>query len=201
MITLFWCPQTRAARGLWLLEELGQPFEVKHIDIHDEASKNDPMFRVASPMGKVPAIMDGDVFVSESAAICLYLADKYSDAGLAPAIDDLGRGRFLYWMMFTPAVLEPAMAEKFGGWEVNTKSHGWGDFDSMIKTLEGGLKQGKWLMGEQFTAADVMVGSSAHFLKKFNILPDSPVIDAYIQRCLERPAYQRALAREETAAG
>lgn len=199
MITLFWCPQTRAARVLWMLEELGQPFEIKQIDIRDEASKNDPLFRVASPMGKVPALMDGDVFVSESAAICLYLADKYSDAALAPAVDDLGRGRFLYWMMFTPAVLEPAMAEKFGGWETNKLSHGWGDYDSMIKTLEGGLKQGPWLMGEQFTAADVVVGSSANFLKMFNVLPESPVIEAYIERCLERPAYQRTLAREATA--
>ena len=199
MITLFWCPQTRAARALWMLEELGQPFKVQQIDIRDETSKNNPMFRVASPMGKVPALMDGDVLVSESAAICLYLADRYADAGLAPAVDALGRGRFLYWMMFTPAVLEPAMAEKFGGWETNKLSHGWGDYDSMVKTLENGLKQGPWLMGEQFTAADVMVGSSANFLKMFNILPDSPAIEAYIERCLARPAYQRALAREDAA--
>ena len=199
MITLFWCPRTRAARALWMLEELGQPFEVKQIDIRGDASKSNPMFRVASPMGKVPALMDGDVLVSESAAICLYLADRYPDAGLAPAVDALGRGRFLYWMMFTPAVLEPSMAEKFGGWETNKFSHGWGDFDSMIKTLEGGLKQGPWLMGEQFSAADVVVGSSANFLKMFNVLPESPVIEAYIERCLARPAYQRTLAREDAA--
>ncbi len=199
MITLFWCPRTRAARALWMLEELGQPFEVKQIDIRDEDSKNNPMFRAASPMGKVPALMDDEVLISDSAAICLYLADRYADAGLAPAFDSPGRGRFLYWMMFTPGVLEPAMAEKFGGWETNKLSHGWGDFDSMIETLESGLKQGPWLMGESFSAADVVVGSSANFLKMFNILPDSPVIEAYIARCLERPAYQRTIARDDTA--
>lgn len=197
MITLYWCPRSRAARALWMLEELGEPFEVKEIDIQDPESKNDMAFRIASPMGKVPAIADGDVMLAESAAICMYLADKYAGAGLAPAIDDAARGRYLYWMMFTPGVLEPAMAEKFGGWEPNPYSHGWGDFDSMIKTLEAGLKGGDWILGDRFSAADVMLGSSANFLKMFGILPESGPIDAYIKRCLARPAYQRALAREE----
>lgn len=196
MITLYWAPRTRAARALWMLEELGQPFEIKQIDIRDEKSTANPLFRTASPMGKVPAISDGDAYVADSAAICLYLADKYPDAGLAPAVDDPARGAFLYWMMFTPGVLEPAMAEKFGGWETNKFQHGWGDYDSMIKTLEAGLQQGPWLMGEKFTAADVVVGASANFLKMFGILPEGSVIDAYIERCLARPAYQRTLARE-----
>lgn len=197
MITLFWCPRTRAARVLWMLEELEQPFEVKQIDIRDESSTANPLFRAASPMGKVPAIADGEVMLAESAAICMYLADKYPAAGLAPAIDHVARGRYLYWMMFTPGVLEPAMAEKFGGWEANKFSHGWGDFDSMVKTLEAGLQDGPWILGETFSAADVMIGSSANFLKMFGILPESPAIEAYVERCLERPAYQSALAREE----
>lgn len=196
MITLFWCPQTRAARALWMLEELGETFEVKEIDIRDAKSKSDMNFRLASPMGKVPALADGDVMLAETAAICLYLADKYPDAGLAPGINDTARGRYLYWMMFTPGVLEPAMAEKFGGWEPNPLQHGWGDFDSMVKTLEAGLRQGPWILGDTFSAADVMLGSSANFLKMFGILPEGSPIDGYIERCLARPAYQRALARE-----
>lgn len=199
MIKLFWCPRTRASRALWMLEELGEPFEVRHIDIRNDAQKAAPDFRVASPMGKVPAIADGDVMLAESAAICMYLADRYPAAGLAPAVDDLARGRYLYWVMFTPGVLEPAMAEKFGGWEPKPLNHGWGDFDSMIKTFEAGLRTGPWILGETFSAADVMLGASAHFLKMFGILPESPIIESYIERCLERPAYQRALAREEDA--
>ncbi len=179
-----------------MLEELGEPFDIKEIDIRDAKSKNDMSFRLASPMGKVPAIADGDVTLSETAAICLYLADKYPDAGLAPGINDTARGRYLYWMMFTPGVLEPAMAEKAGGWEPNALQHGWGDFDSMIKTLEAGVRQGPWVLGEAFSAADVMLGSSANFLKMFGMLPESSILDAYIERCLARPAYQRALARE-----
>lgn len=196
MITLYWCPRTRAARGLWMLEELGKPFEVKHIDIQDPESTADSGFRAASPMGKVPAIADGDVKLAESAAICMYLADRYPAAALAPAIDDPVRGTYLYWMLFTPGVLEPAMAEKFGGWEPKPYQHGWGDYPSMIKTLEAGLEGREWILGDRFSAADVMLGSSANFLKMFGILPEGSPIDAYIERCLARPAYQRTLARE-----
>ncbi len=197
MINLYWSPRTRAARALWMLEELGQPFEVTRIDIQDEKPKANPGFLMASPMGKVPAIVDGGVLLSESAAICMYLADRYPDAGLAPAVDHTLRGRYLYWMTFTPGVLEPAMAEKFGGWEPKPFQHGWGDFDSMIKTLEAGLRAGPWILGDQFSAADVMIGSSANFLKMFGILPEASPINDYIDRCLERPAYQRVLAREQ----
>ncbi|HKJ17127.1 MAG TPA: glutathione S-transferase family protein [Xanthomonadales bacterium] len=196
MIRLYWCPQTRAARALWLLEELGQPFEVAQIDIRDEASRSDPDFRKASPMGKVPAISDGEVHLSDSAAIALYLADRYPEAGLAPAVDSHLRGQYLYWMVFTPGVIEPSMAERFGGWEPKPAQHGWGSFDAMIETLTSGLETGPWLLGEKFSAADVIVGSSVNFLKMFGILPDSEILGAYVDRCLARPAYQRAMARE-----
>lgn len=199
MITLYWCPRTRAARALWMLEEMGEPFDIAPIDIRNEDAKKDPAFRMASPMGKVPALSDGAAHLADSAAICLYLADKYPAAGLAPSVDDPARAQYLYWMVFTPGVLEPAMAEKFSGTTPNRLSHGWGDFDSMIETLEAGLENKTWLLGDTFSAADVMVGSSAHFLKMFNILPESPIIEAYIDRCLERPAYQRAIARDTEA--
>lgn len=198
MITLYWHPRTRASRALWMLEELGEPFEVAVVDISDPAAKADPKFRAASPMGKVPAICDGQVQLADSAAIALYLADRYPGAGLAPAIDAPDRGLYLYWMVFTPGVIEPAMAEKFGGWEPKPTSHGWGSFDLMIETLENGLKQGPWLLGDQFSAADVLVGSSVNFLKMFGILPETPALLEYVERCLARPAYQRALAREST---
>lgn len=197
MITLFWCPQTRAARILWLLEELGQPFEVVEIDIRDPESKADETFRKASPMGKVPAISDGPVALADSAAIAIYLADRYPAAGLAPAIDDASRGRYLWWMTFTPGAIEPAMSERFNGWKVNPGQSGWGSFELMIDALERGLSPGPWLLGEKFSAADVLVGSSVNFMRLFGLLPDNRALSDYADRCIARPAFARATAREE----
>lgn len=200
MITLFWCPRTRASRILWLLEELGEPFELRMIDIREPEAKADPDFVAASPMGKVPAIMDtasnGVVHMADSAAIGLYLADRYSSGRLAPAFDDPRRGAYLYWMTFTPGVIEPAMSERFNKWQVSRATSGWGDFPSMMEVLERGLQPGPWLLGEQFSAADVLVGSSVYFMKLFGILPDNAMLAAYAERCLERPAYRKALARD-----
>lgn len=200
MITLFWCPQTRASRILWLLEEMDEPFEVRLIDIRKPDARSDPDFAAASPMGKVPAIMDttpaGTVSLADSAAIGLYLCDRYPASGLAPAIDDPQRGRYLYWMTFTPGVIEPAMMERFTGMEVSRATSGWGNFDAMIEVLEGGLSNGPWLMGETFSAADVLVGSSVYFMNMFGILPDSAILSEYGERCAQRPACLRALARD-----
>lgn len=194
---LFWCPRTRAARALWMLDETGVQYERVLVDIRDQARQDDPDFLAASPMGKVPALADGEVRMAESAAICLYLADKYSDGHLGPAIDDPARGRFLYRMFFTPAVIEPSLSDRFRKLETNRFQSGWGDFDLMIGTLENRLRPGPWLLGDRFSAADVMVGSSAAFMRLFEMLPESKLIESYADRCLERPAYQKALALEE----
>jgi len=190
---LFWCPQTRAARVLWMVEELGIDYELVKTDIRAEADPARSELLTASPMGKVPAIIDGDVRMAETAAICIYLADQYPDAGLAPVIGDSERGQYLYWMLYVPAVVEPAMSEKFSGGEANRLSHGWGDFPSMIETLEKGLAGKDWVMGDKFSAVDVMLGSTCYFLKKFGILPESSPLNAYVDRCIARPAYARAL--------
>jgi glutathione S-transferase len=199
MIKLFWCPQTRASRILWMLEEMEEPFEIEMVDLRQPETKSAD-FLAASPMGKVPAIADTTedsvVKIADSSAIALYLADRYPASGLAPAIDDPLRGSYLYWMTFTPGVIEPAMAEKFNSWEVNRGTSGWGDWDLMIEVLEKGLERGPWLLGERFSAADVLVGSSVYFMKIFGILPQNPVLEAYAERCLARPAYAKALARD-----
>lgn len=189
---LFWCPQTRSARAIWMLEELGVPYERVLIDIRDPAKPRDPEFAKASPMRKVPALADGEVRLADSSAICVYLSDRYPKARLAPAIDDPRRGAFLWWMFFTPGVIEPAMSEKFAKIAPNRQRSGWGDFDLMIETFERGLERGPWILGDAFSAADVMVGSSAVFMKQFGMLPANAAIEAYAARCLARPAYQRA---------
>ena len=149
---LYWAPQTRSTRALWMLEEAGIAYERQLVDIQDPQRVNTAEFLDASPMGKVPALVDGGVRMSESAAICLYVADRYAMGTLAPAIDDPARGRFLYWLMYTPAVIEPSMSEKFHGVETNRHRSGGGDFDLMIETLEKGIEGKQWILGDSFTA-------------------------------------------------
>jgi glutathione S-transferase len=196
MIKLYWCPKTRAMRALWLLEEAGVPFERVRVDIRDAQAKADPEFRTASPLGKVPALVDGAVKISDSGAICAYIADAYPQAGLAPPIGDPQRGRYLQWLMFTNSNIEPAMMEKFSGLTPNRTSHGWGDFASVLETLRDGLRTGPWILGERFSAADVMLGSAVYFLDLFKILGDEPVLKAYVERCLARPAARRAFSEQ-----
>jgi len=194
----FWCPRTRALRVTWMLEELGEPYERVLVDIRDDTATPDPDFLLASPMGKVPALADGEVKLSDSAAIGLYLADRYPQAGLAPAIDAPTRGKYLYWMVFVPGVVEPAMGEKVSGTEPNKFSHGWGDFDAMIATLEQGLKDGPWLLGDTFSAADVMIGSALFFLKQMKFIGVNPIFDTYLERCAARPAWASTMEIEGT---
>ncbi|EDQ89377.1 uncharacterized protein MONBRDRAFT_32442 [Monosiga brevicollis MX1] len=198
-IKLYWCPKTRAVRMAWMLEELGQPYERIKIDIRDETSqsRNDRAFREASPMGKVPALRHGPIKLWDSGAMCLYLADAFPEAGLAVAPSDPRRGQYLQWTLFTNSVLEPAMTERIAGMEPHPSSHGHGSFDQMITTLEQALQQGPWLLGEQFTSADVLVGTGISFMIQFGVLKEpSTVLTDYVARCSARPACQRAHAFE-----
>ena len=193
---LFWAPQTRSSRAVWMLEEAGVEYELEHIDIRDGGRQDNVDFRAASPMRKVPALKDHNVQMAESAAICLYIADRYCSGILAPTIDDPDRGRFLYWLMYTPAVIEPTMSEKLNKIQPNRGRNGWGDFKSMINTLSDGLGGNPWILGEHFTAADVMLGSSVHFLQLFDLLGDAPALTDYVNRCRQRPAFQTAQSKE-----
>ncbi len=194
---VFWAPQTRSQRIVWMLEEAGIDYEMEAVDIRGENREDTTEFLAASPMGKVPAIVDGDVAMSESAAICIYVADRYSMGTLAPAVEDPQRGKYLYWVLYTPAVVEPTMSEKIHQVETNRFSSGWGNFDLMIETWDNALEGREWILGDQFTAADVMLGSSAIFLGMFNMLPETRNIGAYGERCLARPSNQRAMEKTQ----
>lgn len=194
---LYWCERTRAVRAVWMLEELGVPYQRVRIDIRDEQSRAHPEFRLASPMGKVPALEDGAVRIWDSGAICAYLADQYPAAKLAPAIGSPERGAYLMWLMYTNSVIEPAMGEKFGGLKPNSVSYGWGSWQQMLETLRTALERNTWILGERFCAADVLLGMSCAFLRQFKMLEDEPVLFAYADRCAERPAFKRAYALEE----
>jgi len=193
---LYWAPKTRSMRLVWMMEELGQPYERVKIDIGDEASKANPAFRTASPMGKVPALEDGAVRVWDSGAICAYLADQYPAKELAPPVGDPQRAEYLMWLMYTNSVIEPAMAEKFANLKPNPSAYGWGSWEQMLLVLRKGVEKGPWVLGQRFTAADVLLGMSCIYMRQFKLLGVEPILDAYAARCMERPALQRAMAIE-----
>ena len=189
---LYWCPQTRAFRIAWLMEEAEVPYQLVRVNIRDPAATAEPRFRATSPMGKVPAIEDGSVRLWDSGAICAYVADQYPRCGLAPPIGSPDRGAYLQWLMFNNAVIEPSMGEKFGGLPANPSRNGWGSWDQMLETLRSGLAKGPWILGAPFSAADVMLGAACHFLRLFKMVADEPLLFAYADRCAARPAFQRA---------
>ncbi len=194
---LYWSPGTRAIRATWMLEEAGLDYERAFVDLG--RSDRGPEFLAASPMGKVPALEDGDVRMWESAAICMYLADRYAPGRLAPAMDSPDRGLYLRWIFFAPGAIEPAAAEKKAGRLSVPRVNGWGNFAKTIETWERGLAGRIWIVADRFTAADVMLGSCAIGMRADGTLPESAVLESYADRCAARDAYRRALAAETSA--
>lgn len=199
---LYWCPQTRAFRALWMMEEAGRPYDRVLVRIR-KGEQNTPEFRAINPMGKVPALADGDAKVAESAAICAYVAERCPEAALAPPLGDPARGRYLNWLFFAAGCVEAAYTQKMTGLTVpgGTATAGWHSFERVVDVLEAALKPGPWLLGERFTAADVMIGSDLHFgLRLMKVVPPRPAFLDYLARCEQRPALQRAMAIEAEAA-
>lgn len=196
MMTLYWAPQSRSFTALWLMEEVGQPYERVLVDIRAGAQAT-PEFRAINPMGKVPALKDGEAALAETPAICAYVAERHPDAGLTPPVGDPARARFLYWLFFYSGCMEPAIVQMTSKLEIPSVTAGWGDAQRVFDVLDNALAKGPgpWLLGEQFSAADVMIGSGLNFFTRiFKVVPPRPSFDAYIDRCVARPAFQRALA-------
>jgi len=192
MMQLYWCPRTRSATALWLMEETGKPYERVLIDISTGAQKQADYLAI-NPMGKVPALKDGEVTLAENAAICAYVAERYPDAKLSPPIGDPLRAKFLYWLFFLPGCIEPAMVQLSTKFEINPVAAGWGEAQRPFDVLDAALSKGPWLLGENFSAADVAMGSMLNFaVRMFKMVPQRPSFDAYIDRCVARPAFQRA---------
>lgn len=195
-LVLHYHPYSRAAGTIWALEEAGVPYELKVVDILKGGQKH-PDYLAINPMGKMPTLVDGDVVVTEAAAIALYLADRYAPGRLAPALDDPRRGTYLRWSFFAPGVIEPAVMAKGAGWEVKEFSAGWGNYDSMIAAAESAVAKGPFLLGEDFSMADVVFGGLLRFLMDFKQIERRPLFTAYVERLDRRPAFQRADARNQ----
>jgi glutathione S-transferase len=194
MMKLYWSPRSRSFSALWLMEEVGEPYERILIDLSKGAQKS-PEYLAINPMGKVPALKDGEVSMSESAAICAYVAERHHDKNLAPPIGDPLRAKYLQWLFFGPACIEPAMVQISTKLEMPSVAAGWGSANQVLDVLEAALAKGPWILGDMFSAADIMIGSGLNFaIRLFKMVPTRPNFERYIDACSARPAFQRAQA-------
>jgi glutathione S-transferase len=192
MMKLYWSPRTRSFSALWLMEETGQAYERVLIDVFKGAQKT-PEYLAVNPMGKVPALRDGEATLAEAAAICAYVAERYPQSRLAPSLGDPLRAKYLYWLFFAPSCIEPAMVQLATKVEMNPVAAGWGDAQRVFDVLDAALQKGPWILGETFSAADVAIGSGLNFaVRLFKMAPSRPSFERYIDRCAARPAFQRA---------
>jgi glutathione S-transferase len=195
-VTLFHAPQSRSLGVLALLEELGADYELRVLNLKAQEQRGEEYLAI-NPMGKVPAIKHGDAIVTEQVAIYLYLADLYADRGLAPQMGDPLRGPYLRWTVYYGSCFEPALVDRAMKREPAPSSTSpYGDFDTMLKALTDQLAQGPYLLGDRFTAADVLWGTALTWTMMFGIVPELPVLKAYTERINARPAVQLARARD-----
>jgi len=195
-VTLYHSPNTRSSGSLTLLEELGAPYEL-HVLNMKAGEQRQPAYLAINPMGKVPALRHGDALITEQVAIFLYLADLFPEAGLAPPIRDPLRGPYLRWMVFYAACFEPAVIDRSTQKDPAPLSMSpYADFDTMFKTLTGQLAKGPYLLGERFSAADVLWGGALTWTTMFKLVPELPVITSYVQRAGARPAVARVKAKD-----
>ena len=196
MLTLYHAPRSRSTRFLWLLEELGVPYEISKVSIRrgDGSGELDP--KDPHPHGKVPVIVHDGTTVFESSAIALYLTDAFPDKGVGPRVGDKQRGAYLTWLAYYAGVFEPAFVSKFMKIDVPRGTAGWVNADEAMAHVGGALAAGPFLLGERFSAADVLYGSSFALFLGSPMLPESETLRAYVNRCVARPAYARAAAKD-----
>jgi glutathione S-transferase len=195
-LTFYTNPQSRGQIVRWMLEEIGEPYETEILE-YGSTMKSEPYLSI-NPMGKVPAIRHGDTIVTEVAAICLYLADAFPQAGLAP--DPSNRADYYRWTFFASGPLEAAFSNKAMGWEPPPERRamfGYGHYDAAVGTIEKALTGKRFIAGERFSAADLYVASQLGFMLDFKFLDPRPAFSDYVARHRERPAYARAKQIDE----
>jgi glutathione S-transferase len=196
-IIFYHSPQSRSAGTRFLLEELGADYEVRLLDLKKGEQRQGEYLDV-NPMGKVPAIVHNGALVTEQGAVFTYLADLYPEAGITPAIGDPLRGPYLRWMFFYGSSYEPALIDRSMKREPAPPSTSpYGDYDTMLKTLWDQLGDGPYLLGDRFTAADVLWGTALRWTTMFKLVPETPAVKTYIERVTSRPAALRAAKKDE----
>jgi glutathione S-transferase len=200
-LTLYHASPSRSSIVLWMLEEIGQPYDIKLLKL--SAGDNlKPDYLALNPMGKVPALKHGDTVITEVAAICTYLADEFPQAKLNIPVGTPKRGVYLKWLFFGPGCMEPAVIDRAAPRkeEARRAMLGYGDFDTTMNVVAKAVARGPWLMGEQFTAADVVIGSNIRWGTIFKLIPERKEFTDYSARIAARPAAQRAEAKDKELA-
>ncbi len=185
---------SRSSTALFMLEEVGAPYELRVLDLQ-AGEQLKPAFLAINPMGKVPTIEHNGAVITEVGAICTYLADAFPAAGLAPPVGDPLRGPYLRWMFFQGNCLEPAIIDHALKREPGRRGMmPYGDYETTVGTLEKAIETGPWFLGARYSAADVYVGSAIAWGLQFKLLPERDTFKRYVARLAERPARQRAIA-------
>jgi glutathione S-transferase len=192
-IVLYFSPASRAFMALWMMEELAVPYRLEIVNIRKNEQKS-PAYIAVNPMGKVPAITVDGVVITETPAICTYLADRYSYGQLAPKLEDPERGPYLRWMAYSTGVVDPGLNARALKLDAPSNMVGWGDYDAMVETLLAALRGKDYLFGARFTAADVALGGMVIWGMYGQTLPSDPILTAYSARLQARPASQKAAA-------
>ena len=195
-VTLYHAPHSRSSATLTLLEELGAPYRL-HVLSLNAGDQRQPAYLAVNPMGKVPAVKHGDALITEQVAIFIYLADLFPEAKLAPPIGDPMRGPYLRWLVsygssFEPAVVDRALKREPGP----ASTMPYGDFDTMFTTLADQFRKAPCLLGERFTAADVLWGGALTWMTMWKLIPEDPAIAAYVERNRTRPAVVRVKEKD-----
>ena len=191
---LYFAPRTRATRPRWMLEELDVPYEIVPVDLTAKENREPAYLRV-HPLGEVPALVDGDVTVLESIAICMYLADRFSERGLAPPVSSPLRGPYYQWLLFCPSRIEPAISrwsQHSGEVPEAERDKARARFDEAAEVLTQALSAGEHMLGESFSTVDVIVGSNLNWARRVGLLDGRDVLRGYVDRLLARPAARRA---------
>jgi len=197
MITLYHSPMTRSASIVWLLEELGVPYETRIVDFRraDGSGARDPAN--PHPHGKVPALTDGDDVVFESSAIALYLTDKYRKQRMGPAAGEPKRGEYLSWLAYRPGVMEPALLCRRFDIKHVYGAMGWAPAEEVEQVLNAHLASSSaYFLGEEFSALDILLGGGLNFMMMAKLVAETPVLKAYTGRITSRPAFQRMMQRD-----
>src|SRR5256714_11312914 len=197
-LTLYHAAPSRSSIALWMLEEVGEPYDI-HLLSFAKGENRAPEYLAINPMGKVPALKHGDTVITEVAAICTYLADEFPNAKLNVPIGTPRRGVYLKWLFFGPGCLEPAVIDRAAPRKEEPRRGmlGYGDFDTVMNVLAKAVEKGPWLMGKQFTAADVVIGANIRWGMIFKLLPERKEFLDYSARIAARPAAQRAEAKDK----
>lgn len=197
-ITLFYSPQTRATGARVLLEELKVPYEL-HVLNMKAGEQRQPAYLAINPLGKVPAVRVGDTLVTEQGAIYLYLADLFPEAGLAPGLTDPDRGAYVRWLFIYGSCFEPAVVDRYMKREPGSMNETpYASYDSLIDLLEETLKKGPYLLGERFTAADLLWGIALHWTTMFGLVEARPAFQAYMERINNRASIQKVSTEDAT---